>query len=442
MKPCVFKESSAFHAPISLEEFHHKGWDFVFSKSIIMKSTELDKIASKLKLQNIPEIVFDRNICQISNKTLDFLLEYSPFDSLELCNFEARKQFLLETPTKSTKLNHISILPSEIQVKHAEIWKNKKPLENTQIKVLEKISDCFYSSPYKGTIHELSSWSKGTIHEFESSSKGAIHEVDASSKGPIHEKNDSESKNPSTHEKNDSESKVTIHEKNDSKGTIHEVDSESKGTIHEKNDSKGTTHEGDSESKVYIHEENDSKGTIHEGDSESKVYIHEKNASKGTIHEGDSESKVYIHEKNDSKGTGFSAYLETTEEEIPIGNLKENNPIIWANVINLWEDELGDNGISNCEFRFRVMNDCFFGLLRHYLRVDDVMIRIYDTRIYHEFGRNYMIREFTVKEDTYEALKEKGFKFTPQWMTDPGQSFGVADFVKVCKNFKEKIYFC
>jgi type 2A phosphatase activator TIP41 len=49
------------------------------------------------------------------------------------------------------------------------------------------------------------------------------------------------------------------------------------------------------------------------------------------------------------------------------------------------------------EFRFRVMNDCFFGLLRCYLRVDEVMIRIYDTRIYHTFGSNFIIRDFTVK---------------------------------------------
>jgi len=47
------------------------------------------------------------------------------------------------------------------------------------------------------------------------------------------------------------------------------------------------------------------------------------------------------------------------------------------------------------------MGDCWFALLRHYLRVDDVLIRIYDTRYYHEFGKNYILREFQVREDTY-----------------------------------------
>lgn len=63
-------------------------------------------------------------------------------------------------------------------------------------------------------------------------------------------------------------------------------------------------------------------------------------------------------------------------------------------MIHLWEDEIDDKGLSMSEFRFRVMNDCFFGLLRHYLRLDDVAIRIYDTRIYHDFKWNYVLREF------------------------------------------------
>lgn len=43
------------------------------------------------------------------------------------------------------------------------------------------------------------------------------------------------------------------------------------------------------------------------------------------------------------------------------------------------------------------------------MRVDDVMIRIYDTRFYHDFKTNYVLREFTVKEDSYENIGKKGF---------------------------------
>jgi len=70
-------------------------------------------------------------------------------------------------------------------------------------------------------------------------------------------------------------------------------------------------------------------------------------------------------------------------------------------MIDLWEDELDDNGETKSEFRFRTMNDCFFGLIRFYLRLDDVIIRIYDTRIYHDYSKNYILREFSIKEDKY-----------------------------------------
>jgi len=62
----------------------------------------------------------------------------------------------------------------------------------------------------------------------------------------------------------------------------------------------------------------------------------------------------------------------------------------------LYEDELGDNGSVSTEVRFRTMKDCWFALIRHYMRVDDVVIRIYDTRLFHDYSTNYILREFTV----------------------------------------------
>ena len=40
------------------------------------------------------------------------------------------------------------------------------------------------------------------------------------------------------------------------------------------------------------------------------------------------------------------------------------------------------------------MSDSWFVLVRYYLRVDNVVVRIFDTRLYHEFGTNYILREF------------------------------------------------
>ena len=132
-------------------------------------------------------------------------------------------------------------------------------------------------------------------------------------------------------------------------------------------------------------------------------------------------------------------YLERTDEDIPVHNLTASNPIRWFNQIPLFEDELGDCGLSQSMFRFRVMGDCFFGLLRSYLRIDDVMIRIYDTRIYHEFAKNYIIREFSIRENSFEELKSKGFKFGAEFITNHNQSDQVYQHLDLRSTFKDKV---
>merc|ERR1719493_525007 len=60
-------------------------------------------------------------------------------------------------------------------------------------------------------------------------------------------------------------------------------------------------------------------------------------------------------------------------------------PILWSCHCILYEDELSDNGMSQLLVRCRVMPKCFLVLLRYWLRVDNVIIRVRDTRLYHEF---------------------------------------------------------
>jgi hypothetical protein len=53
----------------------------------------------------------------------------------------------------------------------------------------------------------------------------------------------------------------------------------------------------------------------------------------------------------------------------------------------------------------RAMPSGFFVLLRFYLRVDDVLIRINDTRLYYEKDNQYILREYTSKESKAKDLK-------------------------------------
>lgn len=82
------------------------------------------------------------------------------------------------------------------------------------------------------------------------------------------------------------------------------------------------------------------------------------------------------------------------------------NPIVNYGEIIFFEDELSDRGCSKSYVRYRVMNDCWFVLLRYYLRLDKVAVRILDTRIFHKFGTKEIIRDFMHKESSWESLRD------------------------------------
>jgi len=74
--------------------------------------------------------------------------------------------------------------------------------------------------------------------------------------------------------------------------------------------------------------------------------------------------------------------------------LGPENPILHFGEVYLFECDLDDCGYSMSKVRFRVMSNCWYVLLRFFLRVDGVQVRIFDTRIFHEFGTDYIHREF------------------------------------------------
>ncbi len=48
----------------------------------------------------------------------------------------------------------------------------------------------------------------------------------------------------------------------------------------------------------------------------------------------------------------------------------------------------------------------FYILLRFFLRVDNVMIRMNETRYHFENGNDYILKEYTSREATYDQLKK------------------------------------
>ena len=145
-----------------------------------------------------------------------------------------------------------------------------------------------------------------------------------------------------------------------------------------------------------------------------------------------SKSEISSFYKNENFSDNDKVFKNEIDDNIniPFEKLSPQNPIIHYNEVIFYEDELGDNGICESKIRFRIMDDCFYGLMRSYLRVDNVLIRNMDTRIFHNFGDDYIIRYFTVKEMSYMDLKKQGFNFSNEWNISPYQSDQVDQYMK------------
>ncbi|EGC39178.1 hypothetical protein DICPUDRAFT_86195 [Dictyostelium purpureum] len=112
-----------------------------------------------------------------------------------------------------------------------------------------------------------------------------------------------------------------------------------------------------------------------------------------------------------------SGLIENTTEKIDIEKLKRPDPILFFDDVLLYEDELADNGESMLSVKIRVMHESVFLLARFFLRVDDVIVRCLDTRIYHEFNKDYLLKEVTFKETNFDVIKPY-FEKDPTLLTD------------------------
>ena len=103
-----------------------------------------------------------------------------------------------------------------------------------------------------------------------------------------------------------------------------------------------------------------------------------------------------------------SAYeLKETDTSIPLELLRRPDPILFFDEVVLYEDELADNGISMVTCKIRVMPQRLLLLCRFFMRLDDVVIRLRDTRVYVDFGKGEVIREYVAKEEEYEKVREQ-----------------------------------
>lgn len=105
---------------------------------------------------------------------------------------------------------------------------------------------------------------------------------------------------------------------------------------------------------------------------------------------------------------GFN-FVTDDSLEIPIDRLMKPDPILFFDEMILYEDELADNGISMLSIKIRVMPSCLLLLCRFFLRIDNVIFRIRDCRVFVDLNSNEVIREYKLQECDYdEVLKLAG----------------------------------
>ena len=116
-----------------------------------------------------------------------------------------------------------------------------------------------------------------------------------------------------------------------------------------------------------------------------------------------------------TKGEPFQMPPAAEAEPIPIDLLKRPDPILFFEEVVLYESELDDNGISVLSCKLRVMPDRMLLLCRLFMRLDKVLIRVRDTRIYVDFNTGKVIRDYTEKEDAFDKVKKVCSEFNIEW---------------------------
>lgn len=101
-----------------------------------------------------------------------------------------------------------------------------------------------------------------------------------------------------------------------------------------------------------------------------------------------------------------SPAFHVSSEPIPLELLKRPDPILFFDDVILYEDELADNGITMVSCKIRVMPARLLLLCRLFMRLDNVLLRLRDTRIYIDFGKKEVIREYIEREEAYDTVRE------------------------------------
>lgn len=167
------------------------------------------------------------------------------------------------------------------------------------------------------------------------------------------------------------------------------------------------------------------------------AYSKEWQKSRENMHEGIKEvvKPFDWSYSTDYKGTlhPTAPPFEKSNTPIPIELLKRPDPILFFDDVMLYEDELADNGITMLSCKIRVMPSRLLLLARFFMRLDNVLFRLRETRVYIEFDSGEVIREYQSKELEYEKVRQalaSTREDIPAVMRDPNRLSSILPLVE------------
>ena len=78
-------------------------------------------------------------------------------------------------------------------------------------------------------------------------------------------------------------------------------------------------------------------------------------------------------------------------------------------------------------------------VVRGLSRNDSVIIRSLDTRIFIDFDKDYVLREFTVKEASYEEIQSRGFKFSSEFNNNEAQADIIQQYLTTRHTVRDRV---
>eukprot|EP00934_Nitzschia_sp_Nitz4_P002402 Nitzschia sp. Nitz4//scaffold26_size159584//108026//109279//NITZ4_002503-RA/size159584-processed-gene-0.239-mRNA-1//-1//CDS//3329545118//2397//frame0 len=103
----------------------------------------------------------------------------------------------------------------------------------------------------------------------------------------------------------------------------------------------------------------------------------------------------------------FSEWRSLEQSGMPLSILTDQSvPILYFDEVVLLEDDLHDNGQMQYTAKIRVMPTCIYVLFQLFVRVDNVLIRLRETRLMVHFASCKVYRDVSWRQCTWSALPD------------------------------------